>query len=158
MAKIDRKALLADSEAKLKFDSLHEKAKGMSERLDCSVKAVAILCGVDYEVAHAALEKAGRRFGHGAYTHQIKTAINDLGYRLINIKLADVIANYPGAHKNLQSITNHHPHRFNKVWRDGNNYCFFNATHVAAVINGELIDWSIGRPMRVTSLYKVVKV
>ncbi|NDG64907.1 MAG: hypothetical protein EBY29_15805 [Planctomycetes bacterium] len=157
MARINRKELM-ESQAYGKYRALAEKAKDMSENRDCAVKAVALVCGVSYEVAHDTLAKAGRQSGKGTFTHIIKQACNDLGYRAIELSMAEKIAQYPGNHKNLRSITNHHPHRFNKVWKDGKNYLFLNATHVAAVMDGELIDWSVGRPMPLIALYHIVKV
>jgi hypothetical protein len=157
MARINRKELM-ESQAYGKYRALAQTADTMSENRDCAVKAVAAVCGVSYEVAHDTLAKAGRQSGYGTPVPIIKRAVNDLGYRVIEVPMSEKIAQYPGNHKNLQSITNHHPHRFNKVWRDGNNYLFLNARHIAAVMNGELIDWSVGRPMPLIRLYKIVKV
>lgn len=47
--------------------------------------------------------------------------------------------------------------RFNKVWKDGKTYIMWVPRHVAAVIDGTVVDWSRGKALRCLWLYEVVK-
>jgi hypothetical protein len=138
------------------FHSLSAAAASIGETNDCSVKAVAAVCGVDYLVAHEAMRKQGRKNRKGAMTWDIKQAVSSLGFVTQKIPSNEFIGRYPGNHKKLKSVTSHHPDRFNKVWADGNTYLVFTARHVLAVVNGINHDWSKGRALRATMILKVV--
>lgn len=148
-------AKIAKQERTAEFNELVSASKSMNENNDCSVKAVSIVCNVDYQVAHEALANNGRKNRRGAYTHDILKSVKDLGYKFERVNQADIIRSYPKAHQILKSITTHHPKRFNKVWADGETYLFFTSGHVAAVVDGTTHDWSIGRALRCTSIYKI---
>jgi len=140
------------------FNQLVAASNAIGEKNDCSVKAVALACGVEYEVAHRVLASHGRRKGHGAYTTDILKAVDDLGFKPQRIFNQDFIDQYPKGHRDvLRSVTTHHPARFNDVWADGNTYMMFTRSHVLTVINGVNHDWTNGRAMRVISVYKITK-
>ena len=127
------------------------------ETNDCSVKAVAVVCGVSYAVAHEALRVAGRKNRKGAYTGQIHNAMAALGKKVVRVSMVDIIAQYPKGHCDvLKSITTHHPARFNKVWANGKTYIGYTKSHVAAIVDGTNHDWTVGRAKRLISLYEVV--
>lgn len=139
--------------AKLRSDS-----DAMNERGDCSVVAVAAVTGVPYNVAHKAMSDAGRRRGTGAHMSQIERAVESLGYKMNRIDMRDKIRQYPGRHATaLSNVTTHHPDRFKHVWADGNIYIFSTRSHVAAVVNGENVDWTKGRAKRCVAIYKVTQ-
>lgn len=130
----------------------------LNETNDCTVVATAAVCGISYEEAHAACAKFGRKARKGMRRAQYLEAIKSLGFEVEAMSLRDIIAKYPGTHKNLKSITTHHPARFNNVWRDGGRYLLNSNGHVSACINGELHDWAVGRMKRVISVYRVRKI
>lgn len=130
----------------------------LNETNDCTVVATAAVCGISYEEAHAACAKFGRKARKGMKRPQYLEAIKSLGFVVETVSMRDIIAKYPGNHKNLKSITTHHPARFNNVWRDGNNYLLNQKAHVSACVNGELHDWAVGRMKRVIFAYKVTKI
>ena len=138
------------------YKDLKRSSDDVNERADCSVVAVAAVAGVDYRSAHDAMTNAGRRRGTGASTRQIIDAAESFGFNCVRIQMIEKIRQYPGRHAYaLKNVTTHHPDRFKHVWRDGHNYLFFNSSHVAAVVNGENVDWSKGRAKRCVSIYRV---
>ena len=129
----------------------------MEEANDCTVKAIALACGVEYEEAHTALKTFGRKHGCGTSISIMKKTARMLGFEMKYIDQDLFIQQYPGCHKNLKSVTTHHPERFNKVWKDGHNYILSCTSHVAAVIDGENCDWTKGRAKRCI-VYRVEKI
>jgi len=141
--------------AKEKFHALKQTSASFKEKNDCSVIAIALVCGVEYEVAHDAMAEFNRKNGKGASTGAIIKAVEKLGFKAIPHKPKDFINNYPTAHRVLKCVTTHHPERFHLQWHNGKNYLFFMTSHVAAVIDGKTCDWTEGRSKRVWSLYEV---
>lgn len=138
------------------FLQLQSKTITHGDRNDCSVKAVALVCGVEYEVAQQALAAAGRNKCDGAYVHQIHNAIKQLGKSLTRVDVRHFINQYPAAHrKALKSVTTHHPERFNNVWKDGKTYIAHCNNHCLAIIDGVNHDWSRGRAKRIVSIYEI---
>ena len=129
-----------------------------NENNDCTVVAIAATTGVTYDEAHAACAKFGRKQCKGMMRSSMHQALQSLGFELVPVLAPHIIAKYPGNHKNLGSVTTHHPARFNSVWRDGNNYLLHQKGHVSACVNGELHDWAVGRMKRVVAIYKVQKI
>lgn len=125
---------------------------------DCTVKALAILGGVEYSVAHEMLRKRGRKNGHGTYLTHVSRSLEELGFTVRSVTFLEQrakIAQYPGAHKNLNNITSHHPRRFNKVWRDGKSYLMSSGKHCWAVIDGTTHDWSVNSSLRAHVIYEI---
>lgn len=138
------------------YTKLATEAIAVGERNDCTVKAVALVAGVSYDIAHAAMTLAGRREKQGAKRYATINALVALGKKVERRYPPNFINRYPGAHSQLRSITTHHPDRFKQVWADGRTYLFFTSGHVAAIINGTNHDWTRGRAMRVAELYEVL--
>lgn len=140
------------------FNQLVAASNAMGENNDCSVKALALACGVEYEVAHRAMAAHGRVNGRGARHGEIIKAVAALGFKAEHQNYWNFIDKYPKGHREvLRNVTTHHPARFNKVWADGNTYLMFTKGHVLTVINGTNHDWTNGRAMRAVSIYKVTK-
>jgi len=138
------------------YHELRTASNGRNEKNDCAVLAVSVACKVSYEIAHKALEAFGREPGMGTSYTKIRRAIGVLGKRITVHNCKDFIARYPQAHRILKSVTTHHPARFNKVWRDGKAYILcLKANHVAAVLNGELHDWSAGRALQAFAIWEI---
>lgn len=137
------------------FTQLNETSAAMGETNDCSVKAVALVANVSYAQAHEALKQRGRKERKGAYTHDIIAAVRATGKEVTLVDQRSIIANYPSPHRDvLKGLTTHHPRRFNKAWPKG-RYLMFVKRHVAAVIDGELHDWTVNKAKRVQALYEV---
>jgi len=134
---------------------LNRWASDFSEHRDCAVRAVAVVTGVSYAEAHAALTAAGRAPRRGTYTPTIRSALAALGFEAELQNLQRIIDSYPGAHAQLRNVTTHHPERFSKVWRDGRAYLLFTNEHVAGCVDGHVHDWTRGRACRVTMVWEV---
>ena len=131
----------------------------VGERGDCAVKAIAAIAKVPYATAHAALAAQGRKNRSGTYQHQTHGALKALGYRVTEVGGIEFLRQYPSPHCFvLRGITSHHPDRFARVWRDGKSYLMHTTSHVLACVNGEVIDWSRNKALRVRWIYRVEKV
>jgi len=122
---------------------------------DCAVQAVAVVCRVPYEEAHAACKRVGRKDGDGMGVMQINRVVESFGFKVEPVMTWDMISQYPGVHKNLKNVTTHHPHRFNDVWANGRTYLFYTKRHVAAVVNGDNGDWCRRQSLRANLIYEV---
>jgi len=136
------------------FSKLNQDTQSNQETNDCSVKAVALVCGIPYEEARKALAKRGRAPGRGAYTTSILDTLEDLGKRVSPVNKQEIIAKYPSPHNTLQNITTHHPRRFPRAWPMG-TYLLFVRRHVAAVVDGKLHDWTVNTSKHVLLMYLV---
>lgn len=139
------------------FDALHAESKCHDEDQDCGVKAIAVACNVEYRAAHAALKAAGRKDRKGCTVHQVWVAIESLGFKSVSICTREIIRSYPGVHKNLQSVTTHHPERFASVWAEMGACLLFSCDHVSALKDGKLHDWAVGRAKRALIIFQITK-
>lgn len=133
-----------------------------SETNDCAVKAIALVCDVPYEIAHAVCKKLGRKDRDGTQNWITQRAIMALGFGFRQWSFQErhnMIRSYPGAHKNLHSITSHHMRRFPAAWAGCHrNMIMGNNWHIWAVKNGVCEDWSVNRSLRVDYIWEVDKV
>lgn len=126
----------------------------------CFPTAIAILADIPVERALAAFAEAGRQQGKGTPFFTARKACELLGYRLerqSKFWMIEMIATYPGVHKNLKNITSRHPVRFAKQWA-GQSVMLHMDRHVAAVKDGVMHDWSVNRAKHVLDVYKLVKI
>lgn len=112
------------------------------EANDCAVKALALVTGESYEMAHYALECQGRVPRDGTYTHQTLTALEELGFTWKRTGSEDIPAR--------TAIT---LQRLNWPGRYLVNY----AGHVAAMVDGQVLDWTRTKRNRILSVYKIEK-
>lgn len=142
------------------FVKLQTSATERNEHRDCTVKAVALVCGVSYEIAHAALAAQGRQNRHGCYRPQQQRAIEALGFKVRKWSFQeyyDMLRSYPTEYV-YTHITTHHMRRWRKNWEGCHpNMLLFTRGHVAALKNGEVIDWSINKSLRVQEIWEVEK-
>lgn len=150
MARISHKTKALD------YVAMRNASARYNEHNDCAVVALAVACNVEYEEAHAALAKQGRRNRRGTFFHHTVAAVKTLGFELEPINPRDFIDRYPGQQKTLKNVTTHHPDRFPKVWADGNTYLIQTDRHILAVKDGVNCDWTRGRAMRAKAIHKVV--
>lgn len=135
------------------FNSLDSRSDERGEQRDCAVKAVALLCGVDYDTAHATLAKHGRIEGRGTHMHITEAACAELGHPIVQVTFRPVIAQYPSPHHNLNSVTSHHMRRFPLVWKDAPDFLMRTRSHILAVMGGQVMDWSVNNTLRAHSIY-----
>lgn len=150
MARIDRRSKTEQ------FQILEAESDRLNERADCSVKAVAIVTGISYKEAHAAMKAVGRKDRQGTRNWQTHDALKALGFKTIEVDTDDFIAKYPSPHWDLKNVTTHHMDRFPKAWRDGKTYLFRCRDHIGAVVNGINHDHTKGRARRIFQIFEVV--
>lgn len=146
-----------------KYNAICKYSYEMKETNDCAVKAVALLTGADYEHVHKIMASFGRISHKGTSTLIIDRTLYALGFEVTHHYSGskcyrDIIASYPGAHKDLSYITLHHPKRFSKVWREAENCLLYVNAHVSALVDGKLEDWAVGRAKRVYMICTIKKV
>lgn len=139
------------------YNCIVGKTSEMGEKNDCSVKALAIACNMSYEEAHALCARHGRKPRRGMKTKQIIEAVAEAGYVLERIIPQQFIQQYPGVHKGLKCITTHHPVRFPNVWAHKATYLAFQTSHVLAIVDGKVQDWTAQRANKLISIYRVEK-
>ena len=139
------------------YHAINKESIKFQEDNDCSVRALTALIG-NYERAHKIMEQVGRKPKKGAMTHIILKGFEDAGFKLHAVPARTFIDQYPTAHRNaLKHVTTHHPERFNAVWKDGNSYIMFTASHVLALIDGLNVDHTKGKMWRAKLIYRVEK-
>lgn len=142
------------------FWDLHKsETLARNESNDCCVKALSLAGDISYADAHAACAKRGRKNRHGMYNAEghLSSELKSRGFAIEWIDPSFFIKRYPGSHKNLKGVTSYHPIRFASVFDDGNTYIMFTRNHAFVVRNGETVDWSNNRMLRVTAIMKVSK-
>lgn len=121
-----------------KYKQLALRAKAFNEQRDCSVKAVALLTNASYDEAHRALAAVGRKNGFGVSLSTIIEALRNLG--------AHVSEGREPPAKTVRTLE--------RVAPPG-RFLVDTSTHVLAVIDGEIIDWTKGRLHRIIKLFEV---
>ena len=143
----------------------------MGEDNDCTVKAIAIATGVSYEAAHKACALQGRVKGHGIPYFSILRALESIApiayqYRNHEHRIGGVKSIYVNATKDntvktirrMAASVGAKRLTFNKlpqVVKKDKSYIVMNCGHAAAVIGGEIQDWSTGSKMLVTELIEL---
>ena len=137
----------------------------MKERNDCAVIAFSVVTGKSYADSHALLKKNGRKDRKDTYRETTCAALQEAGFRYRKwgfIKMQQMIKSYPGVHGQfLKNITTHHPVRFAEQWGKelkGKTLLFRTKTHILAVKDGKVQDWTQNRAMRVIEILEVERI
>lgn len=118
------------------------------EQNDCTVIAAALVTGATYEQAHTACAMSGDRMrGRGMrWWRHGYAVLDDLGHRAEPVSLAPLLRR-KGSGLTGCTVAQYLPRR--------GRYLVQYRGHLAAVVNGELLDWTKGRRHRVIRLWKV---
>ncbi|ASD50550.1 hypothetical protein FDI24_gp016 [Acidovorax phage ACP17] len=130
--------------------SAEKKARG--ERNDCTVIATSIVCGVSYEVAHAALEKFGRKPGVGAAPAVYLAAVKSLGFTVEKADLKVFLNKIPRGGKCLTSNT---AARFPHIFEGQPPMMVSTKDHCFAIVDNKVHDWAAGRQLRIRQIWFV---
>ena len=131
-----------------------------NESNDCSVIAIAVATGLDYDTCHAALAKQGRRRGQGAYTIQMIKAVNDLGFEMTwDYNIED------NARKELSEKYNVNnkwfsPHVVKKYELESlkvGGQIWMTRGHAIGVMDGIVNDWTEEKLRKVNAIFRVTK-
>lgn len=131
-------------------------SRAMNETNDCTVRALAAASGESYLEAHRALAKHGRPhrkgpsakrvYAHGRYhidCPALRKAALDLGCTWKVLEPTEYQA------KTMTTATR------DRRLAKGRFICMVRG-HVAAVVDGEVIDWTDGRRHRIKEVYELV--
>lgn len=125
-----------------KFTTLLEASKSRRETKDCTVKAVAAATGCSYSDAHAAMAKTGRKPRKGSHCSNMVTACKSLGFTMERLQRSEYRA------KTMRTAPR------DARFQHG-EYIMATSGHVAAVVDGDVIDWTTGRLHRIQAAYQV---
>jgi hypothetical protein len=114
------------------------------ERFDCTVIALTATTGLDYDTVHAAMAAGGRKNGKRfAFDDKGQAIAKGLGFELQTLDRSEYSA------KTMRSVE-----RDRKL--QAGAYIVRVRGHVAALVDGKVIDWSEGRLHRIVKIWRVV--
>ena len=127
------------------FDKLVSQQHAHGEHNDCTVKALTAATGLTYADCHAALAAQGRKKGHGCNWYSVgPKAAKALGFDL------KLIPDHQYSAKTMATVER------DRFFRRG-SYVAQVRGHVAAVVDGQVIDWTAGRRHRIKYIYQCTK-
>ena len=133
-----------------KYTEIRKGSAQYREKNDCSVVATAATCDVQYWEAHRALKKHGRKKHTGAGPHIYLKAIKDLGFKTVWFewsKICQMARDNGTTYLTSNNVVKALPPR--------GKYLIRTHTHIAAVVDGEMVDWTEGRRFRVAQIWEV---
>lgn len=127
------------------YQKLKEESYKLNEHNDCAVKAIAVVCGIQYKDAWNLAKKFGRRFRGRTNKHRITfPAIKSKGF-----VCTDVWDHKMNKAKTIRSLKPLIPSR--------GVFLVFVRGHVFAVRGGEIHDWTEDRCYRIKLIMRVSK-
>ena len=110
------------------------------ETNDCTVKALSLCTGIGYRKAHALMAEQGRKKRKGAHIGQWREAFSKAGFHLYH-------------ETDITSLT---MRTVMDQLEDSKIYLVHSTQHVAAVVKGDVLDWSKGRMKKIRAVYQVL--
>lgn len=141
------------------YNSIQKDSAKVNERNDCTIVAITVATDRPYIEVKAALEAAGK-YRHKGCRQQIQIkALKALGFKAQEVHPQFFIDQYPEVHKRqLKNVTTHQPDRFPYVFRDGKTYLLYTPSHVTAMINGRVHDWTRGCRKKVVGIFEITPI
>jgi hypothetical protein len=134
------------------FHKLDTERREMRDNNACAVIALCAVTGAPYKQVYDLLAKHGRKHGKGTYWNAENKVLADLGFKRTRVHLDQLIAKYPLPHCNvLKNVTTHHPRRFPGCFPAGKLLAWTRG-HILAIVDGEVLDWTVNSPCRITSM------
>lgn len=128
--------------AKLLWDSMSDSSRSHGETNDCTVRALTVVSGLDYDVCHKQLAKQGRKPRKGIHWFiEGPKAADALGFNMRRMKRNEYSA------KTMITAARDPKLRHGR-------YAVLVRGHVAGMIDGEVVDWSDGRRHRIQAVYE----
>lgn len=132
---------MMSSTSKSLWDTMATASRAHGERNDCTVMSLTAATGCTYDECHAALAKAGRRRRRGCNFPVIgKAAAKSLGFLMEELDYRDYSA------KTMITAERDPKLRTGK-------YVLRVRGHVAAMVDGKVVDWTQGRRHRINNIY-----
>lgn len=124
------------------FEEMRSASKAIGETNDCTVIATALITGWEYGDARQYLAELGRKPGCGFNTQLIARSLGGIGFGVT--KLSPYRPG--GAQYTMTTI--------GRRYRSGRYFVRIKG-HVAAMVDGQVLDWTAGRRHKVTGVWKV---
>ena len=133
------------STSKALWNAMAAKADAHGETNDCTVRALTASTGLDYDVCHAQLAKQGRKNRKGCHwTIEGPKAAAALGFTMRQLPRSEYRA------KTMITAER------DPALRSG-RFAVLVRGHVAALVDGKVVDWSAGRRHRIAAIYEVTR-
>jgi hypothetical protein len=126
--------------------ALNKVSNEMKEEKDCAVKAIAAVGNLEYDEAHCLMEMCGRESKSVTPSYVIERALKFLEVKLEDC--TDLFRSMGG--KTIRTLGRL------MEGRKGETYLVRTASHIFAVKDGEVCDWTIGRLHRIQSVERAV--
>jgi hypothetical protein len=123
------------------YQAAMDASDAINENNDCAVRAVTITTGLPYPVVHKAFMQAGRKARKGTPRRITQRVVDALGYDMTPIKITAKTAITAERDRQLQ---------------DG-RVLLGMTRHLAAMIDGKLIDHTTGRRVKLNGAFRVTK-
>jgi hypothetical protein len=124
----------------LNYNDVDTASKDRGETGDCTIKALAIACQVDYSLVWQIADKKGRKMGTGLDIYAMQDIARELGFDFDRIRPTG---------KTMITVTD--GTRYNQ------NYLAFVRGHVAAIVHNKVEDWTNGRRHQVLIQVRMVE-
>lgn len=136
---------MMDTNSKQLWDAMSLKSEAHGETNDCTVRALTASTGLDYDTCHAQLKKQGRKNRKGCHWFiEGPKAAEALGFTMRKMDRSEYRA------KTMITAER------DRAFRSG-SFCVLVRGHVAALVDGNVIDWSQGRRHRIAAVYEVTR-
>ena len=113
------------------------------ERNDCTVMALAVTTGLEYDRVHAALAAEGRKPRRGTSIFNMQRAAESLGFEMKQTsEFSARTVRTAARDRRLQS----------------GRFILNTSGHVAGLVDGKVHDWTDGRLHRIRSVFTVTRV
>jgi len=143
------------------YKKMDKRSDHWGESNDCTVKATAIVCGVTYEEAHAALALRGRNYRKGVTPGKYHAAIKSFGFkleRLIHVKDYNFDEKSKGKKTHPLSMVKT-VGKIKDALPSRGVFLIGTSRHVFAARAGEMHDWTRStRRQPITSVYRIIRV
>ncbi len=136
---------MLDTNSKALWDAMTVEAGKHHETNDCTVRALTASTGLSYDDCHAQLKRQGRKNRKGVHWFiEGPKAAKALGFTMRKLDRSEYRAK-------TMITAERDPMLYH------GNYCVLVRGHVAALVNGKVIDWSQGRRHVIKAVYQVTK-
>jgi hypothetical protein len=134
-----------DTNSKALWDAMSVESDKHHETNDCTVRALTASTGLPYDVCHAQLKKQGRKNRKGCHWFiEGPKAAKALGFTMRQLSPTEYRAKTMISAERDSSL-------------NSGNYAVLVRGHVAAMVDGNIVDWSQGRRHRIKAVYAVTR-
>lgn len=123
------------------YKAIESESRSRNEHNDCAVRAVAIVTGLPYSQVHKVFADNGRKYRKGTPRDVTWKAIDALGYDCEPVRVTAKTGVTLDRDRALQS----------------GRFVVGMTRHLAAVVDGSVIDWTAGRRKQVRDAYRITK-